>query len=176
MTTRRVVALALMLAVVSAPVLADTKATFTLPSGVKVKIIEAPFDKKLFKISGCTESSATCFINGHVPFGFDGGLPGTYVKTISVSYRNQSYSLDASHMYNAWGSRPLEYKGFVRYFGGKCFNTKHCQFRGLFSDGAGSFVAEWQVINGLPTRTVLSDQYDIMDLFTRHIDPPEYGE
>src|SRR5260370_41942717 len=111
MTIRRVVALALMLVIASAPVLADTEATFTLPSGVKVKIIEALFDKKVFKISGCTESSTTCFINGHVPFGFDGGLPETYVKSISVSYRHQSYSLDVSDMYNAWVGLPLEYKG-----------------------------------------------------------------
>jgi hypothetical protein len=135
MRIRRVAALALMLAVVSAPVLADTEATFTLPSGVKVKIIEALFDKRVFKISGCTESSATCFINGHVPFGFDVGLPETYVKSISVSYRHQSYSLDVSDMYNAWGRRHLEYKGTVRYFGGKCFNTKLPVSRSFFRRG-----------------------------------------
>jgi hypothetical protein len=174
MMIHRAVALALILAVVSAPAFADTEATFTLPSGVKVKIIEAPFYKKFFKISGCTETSGACFINGHVPFGVAFGLPKTYVKSISVSYRNQSYSLDVSDMYDAWGSRPLEYKGSVRYFGGKCFNTKLCQFRGLFSDGAGSFVAEWGVVNGLPIRTVLSGQNDIVNLFMRHIDPPEY--
>jgi hypothetical protein len=167
-------ALAIVLAIISVPALADTEATFTLPSGVKVKILEAPFDKKLFKISGCTESSPPCFINGHVPFGVAFGLPETYVKSISVSYQHQSYLLDASDMYNAWGSRPLEYKGNIRYFGGKCFNTKHCQFRGLFSDAAGSFVAEWQVINGLPIRTVLSDENDIVHLFMKNIDPPEY--
>src|SRR5271168_566164 len=105
----------------SAPSLADTEATFALPSGVKVKIIEAPFDKKLFKISGCTEDGATCFINGHVSFGVAFGLPTTYPKSISVSYGDQSYALDVSDMYNAWGRRPLEYKGSIRLFGGKCF-------------------------------------------------------
>jgi hypothetical protein len=171
---RHAAALALAFAVVSAPALADTEAAFILPSAVKVKIIEAPFDKKLFKILGCTESGPPCFINGHVPYGVAFGLPETYVKSISVSYRDQSYSLDVSDMYNAWGSRPLQYKDSVRYFGGKCFNAKDCQFRGLFSDGAGSFVAEWRVVNGMPIRTVLTDSNDIVNLFMKNIDPPEY--
>ena len=101
-------------------------------------------------------------------------LPRTYLKSISVSYRNKSYSLDASDMYDAWNGRPLEYKGTVRYFGGKCFSTKDCQFRGLFSDGASSFVAEWRVVNGKPIRTVLTSSGDVVNLFMKNIDPPEY--
>jgi hypothetical protein len=77
-------------------------------------------------------------------------------------------------MYNAWGSRPLEHKGTVRYFGGKCFDAHNCQFRGLFSDAAGSFVAEWRIVSDQATRTVLTDSNDVMHLFIANIDPPEY--
>jgi hypothetical protein len=153
--------------------LTDTQATFTLPSGVKVKIVEARFDRKLFRISGCTKGTA-CFIDGRIPFGSYSFLPETYVKSISVLYKGQSYSLDVSDMYDAWRGRPLEYKGVVRYFGGRCTDTKYCQFRGLFSDGASSFVAEWRIADGVPIRTVLSDSGDIVNLFMEHIDPPEY--
>ena len=163
---------ALVVAIVSGPALAETHATFTLQSGVKVTIVEAPFDRKLFRISG-TEGSATCFINGRVPFGTD-RWPETYVKSISVDYEGRSYSLEVSDMYNAWGRRPLESKGDVRYFGGKCFDAKNCHFRGLFSDAAGSFVAEWRIVDGVPIRTVLTDSGDIVNLFIKHIDPPEY--
>jgi hypothetical protein len=103
------------------------------------------------------------------------GLPKAYVKSISISYNNRSYSLDATDMYDAWGSRPLERKGVVRYFGGKCFDPKNCQLRGLFSDGAGSFVAEWRVVDGVSVRTILSGSDDIVHLFTEHIDPPEFN-
>lgn len=164
----------LICSIASASALADTEAVFTLPSGVKVKIIEAPFKKKLFKVSGCTENSAICRINGHVPFGSALELPKTYVKSISVSYQGRSYFLNASDMYDAWGERPLEVKGAVRYFGGKCADVKNCQFRGLFSDAAGSFVAEWQIVNGLSNRTVLTDSNDVVNLFMQHIDPPEF--
>jgi hypothetical protein len=154
--------------------IADTTSTFTLPSGVEVKIIEAPFQKALFKVEGCSEGDLVCRINSHAPAGIAFGLPKTYVKSITVSFQGRSYSLDVSDMYNAWGSRPLEHEGKIRYFGGKCFNSKNCQFRGLFSDAAGTFVAEWRIVNELPIRTVLTDSDDVVNLFTRNIDPPEY--
>jgi hypothetical protein len=165
---------ALVVATVSGPARADTQATFTLPSGVEVRIVEAPFDRKLFRISGCTESGAACFINGRVPFGMDSGIPETYVKSISVRYKDRTYSLEASDTYNAWGGRPLEVKGVVRYFGARCSSAKYCHFRGLFSDAAGSFVAEWRIVDAVPIRTVLSNSDDIGALFRKHIDPPEY--
>ncbi|HET8711859.1 MAG TPA: hypothetical protein VFM32_10805, partial [Spongiibacteraceae bacterium] len=147
---------------------------FTLPSGVKVEIIEVPFNAKLFKISGCKNTDSACLINGKIPWGVAFGLPATYIKSLVISYNNQSYELDVSNMYNAWGARPLEVSGGPRYFGGKCFDTKNCQFRGLFSDAAGSFVAEWRIVNGIPMRTVLTDSNDVVNLFTQNIDPPEF--
>lgn len=153
---------------------ADTTATFTLPSGVAVRIVEAPFNASLFKIQGCKDADSGCLVNGRVPFGTDFGLPKTYVKSITVAFKGQSYSLGVSDMYNAWGGRPLEVPGAVRYFGGQCFDAKNCRFRGLFSDAAGAFVAEWLVVNGRSIRTVLSDSGDIVRLFTEHIDPPVF--
>jgi hypothetical protein len=153
---------------------ADTTSTFTLPSGVGVKIVEATFKKSLFKVEGCSGKDQMCRINDHTPAGIAFGLPSTYVKSITVSFQGRSYSLDVSDMYNAWGTRPLEYPGKIRYFGGKCFNTKNCQFRGLFSDAAGTFVAEWKIVNELPVRTVLTDSNDVVNLFQQNIDPPEF--
>jgi hypothetical protein len=156
------------------PAKADTTSTFILPSGVEVKIVEATLKKSLFKIEGCSDKDSVCRINGHVPFGISFGLPKTYVRKISISFKERSYLLDVSNMYNAWGSRPLEYPGKIRYFGGKCSDINNCQIRGLFSDGAGSFVAEWRIVNGRQVRTVLTDSNDIVNLFMEHIDPPEF--
>jgi hypothetical protein len=158
----------------AASVFADTRAVFTLPSGVRVKIVEAPFDKSRFKVEGCSDQDQMCRINGRIPFGTAFGLPETYVKSIMISSKGRSYSLNASDMYNAWGSRPLEHKGSIRYFGGKCNDLKNCQFRGVFSDAGGSFVAEWRVVNGMPIRTTLTDSNDVVTLFMKNIDPPEF--
>lgn len=153
---------------------ASHEASFTLPSGVAIKIVEAPFRGDLFKISGCNENKGFCRINGRTPYGTSFELPKTYVKGIYATYRGRSYSLDTSDMYDAWGKRPLEVRGVIRYFGGSCFDVANCQFRGIFSDGAGSFVAEWRVVGGRAHRTVLTDSGDIMDLFMKNIDPPVF--
>jgi hypothetical protein len=150
---------------------AETQAEFALPSGVQVRIVEATFDASRFKIEGCVPGGAVCRINGRVPFGVAVGLPRTYVKHITVTFRGQSYMLDSSDMYDAWGSRPLEHKGVVRYFGGRCEEAGLCHLRGIFSDGVGSFVAEWRVVNGTAIRTVLTDSIDVVHLFTKNIDP-----
>lgn len=154
---------------------AETQAKFRLPSGVEVSIREAPFAKGKFRVTGCTDAGAACFINGRVPFGRAAPLPRTYVERIAVSFGGSTYVLDTSDMYDAWGSRPLEHPGNnVRYLGGRCTDSKNCQIRGLFSDGGASFVAEWRVVKGRATRTVLTDSVDVVDLFMEHIDPPTF--
>ena len=75
-------------------------------------------------------------------------------------------------MYDAWGGRALEANG-VRYFGGSCVDELNCDLRGLFSDAAGAYVAEWQIVGGVVERTVLSDSSDVVAAFRQHIDPPK---
>jgi hypothetical protein len=153
---------------------ADTQADFKLPSGVNVTIVEGAFDAKQFQIDGCSDKDNKCTINGRIPAGVAFGLPSTFVKSIVVSSNGKKYLLDSSGMYNAWGGRPLKVKGVVRYFGGKCIDALNCRFRGLFSDAAGTYVAEWSIVGGVSTRTVLTDSDDIVGLFMKHIDPPGF--
>ena len=152
----------------------ETIASFTLPSGAAVRIVEAPFVASLFKVNGCSEQDSKCLINDAVPFGVAFGLPESYVKSIVVSFSGHSHSLDVSNMFNAWGTRPLEVKGVIRYFGGKCWDADNCQLRGLFSDAAGTFVVQWSVVDSRQTRTVITASEDVVDLFEEHIDPPEF--
>ena len=154
--------------------IAETQTTFMLPSGVEVKIIEEKFSVSDFDVEGCGNSDTSCLINGNLPYGTAFGLPKSYLKELTVTYNGRSHKLDTSNMYNAWGSRPLEYKGVIRYFGGNCYDKDNCQFRGLFSDAAGSYVAEWKIIYGKSYRTVLTGSGDIINLFMENIDPPIY--
>lgn len=143
----------------------DSVASFRLASGHKVTIIEAPFAESKLKYS----DSAPCLVDGHIPFGTDCSAPTTYVKSISVEVRRKTLRLDASHMFNAWGTRHLTtYEGKpVTYFVGACPNIDLCVFRGLFSDGAGTFVAEWKVFQGATTRTVISSDEELISLFMK---------
>jgi len=149
---------------ISASVFAeDSVASFKLASGHNVSIVEAPFAESKLKYS----ESAPCLVDGHIPFGTDCSAPTTYVKSISVEVRRKKFQLDASYMFNAWGTRHLTtYEGKpVTYFVGACRSKDLCYFRGLFSDGAGTFVAEWKVFQGATTRTVISSDEEFISLF-----------
>lgn len=152
----------------------ETQATFTLPSGVSIRIVEAPFAASAHRITSCGYEGSACLIDGRVPFGSALSLPSTYVKRITATYKGSTYDLDSSQMFNAWGRRPLSVGTAVRYFGGQCQDSKNCAFRGLFSDAAGAFVAEWIVVEGTSSRTALSWSDDVKDLFLKNIDPPTY--
>ena len=155
---------------------AEHLASFQLPSGVTIRVAEAPFVASEHHLKACAGGAGACLIDGLVPFGTDGEVPKTYVKSISASFKGQTYALDASQMFNAWTGRPLEVKlsdgSHFRYFGGRCEDRLNCTFRGLFSDGAGSFVAEWKVVNGTSQRTVLTWSNDVVNFFMSNIDPP----
>lgn len=153
---------------------AETDRKFKLPTGLEIAITEASFPKGRFRVEGCADMEGACLINGRVPFGRAAHLPRTYVKRISVTFGGNTYVLDSSDMYDAWGDRPLEHAGKVRYLGGRCTDSRNCQVRGLFSDGSASFVAEWRVVAGRATRTVLTDSSDVVDLFMTNIDPPSF--
>jgi hypothetical protein len=151
---------------------ADTAARFTLPSGVAITIVEAPFSEAHYPVS-CSKDRRPCLINGRVPFGAI-EAPTTYVKRITATFEKRTFVLDSTDMYDAWGNRPLEQTGVIRYFGGRCYDRESCTFRGIFSDGAGTFVAEWVVVNGRAYRSVVTDSGDVVSLFMENIDPPEY--
>ena len=44
------------------------------------------------------------------------------------------------------------------------------QFRGLFSDAAGTFVAEWKIVNGSAARTVLTNSDDVVGVIMAGLD------
>lgn len=173
---RSVLVLSIGLVISAATNAADVVASFTLPSKVKVRIVEAPFAQ-----SGMVfDEKRPCFIEGRVPFGTDCGRPETYLKELTISYEGKTYQLDTSSIFNAWHGRPLVSlppKGVkgrgLRYFGGYCANAESCMVRGLFSDGAGTFVAEWTISEGIAVRTVLTTSPDVKAAFVRHIDGVE---
>lgn len=147
----------------------DANQSITLPSGVSIQIIETPFASKGHDVKGCTGDVDLCIIDGRIPYGSFIDLPHTQLKSMIAIYRGKRYSPDTSQMFNAWGGRPLK-DGDTRYFGGGCGDEENCIFRGLFSDGAGTFVAEWRVRNGVSERTILTRSSDVMNVLRNNLD------
>jgi hypothetical protein len=106
----------------------------------------------------------------------DCSKPNTYVKSLSVQLAGKRIELETSSMYNAWEGRPLSPKpstgkrSAFRYFGGSCTPEEYCVFRGIFSDAAGTFVAEWVVMSGVSARTVITNTGDIKSRIRTNID------
>jgi hypothetical protein len=138
---------------------------FILPNGAKTTIVESVFDKNEFKIEKCRNNDDVCYINNEESFGILTVFK-SYVKSITVNYLGEVYSLDSSSMYNAWGENTLKYARKIQceygdgycldsYFYGLCQDKYNCVFRGYFSDAAAAFSAEWAIINGKSVRTVI---------------------
>jgi len=148
-----------------------SKSVFVLPGGARVEIAEAPFEPKLNRIEGCGKDDELCLINGRPPFGVSFGLPKTYVQGITVSFMGRSYQLDVTDMYDAWGERSSK-RGERRWFGGQCYKSSFCVFRGVFGDGGDTYVAEWSVYRGVVSRTVITDADDVVNVFMENIERP----
>jgi hypothetical protein len=152
----------------------ESVSEFNLASGIRVRIVEAPFSETMFRVELCPNGISVCRINGKVPHGGAVEKPKTYLKELMISYKGKSYKLDSSNMFNAWGKRPLQYPtGNIRYFGGHCHDENLCVVGGLFADGGATFVAEWKVVDGIPERTVITESDDAVELFMVNIDPPK---
>lgn len=146
---------------------ADQTYNFELPSKIKITIVEAPYAER--PASACPGAGAAQRADSY--------RPKTYVKSTRAFFQGQTIRFDVTCMTDAWNGRPLRHEGVVRYFGGWCklYDKKpYCGFRGIFADGCESFAAEWYANGNVAKRTVLSGSSDIIDLFMKNIDPPEY--
>jgi len=146
-----------------------------LGNGISVEILEVPFNTKKHQITECLGyKGSVCLINNTIPFGIDGNLPKMELRYIKIKIKDKTYQLETSNMYDAWGSRPIKHESGIEYFSVVCTDSESCDARGTFSDGAGSFVGEWQIRFGVVQRTVLSNQKDIVNLFLNSSAPPTY--
>ena len=166
-------AFSIIILLVSCSVFGEEK-SYDLGNSLSIHIEEKAFVIDEWEIKYCPNSKVVCLINGSSPYGVDGTTPKTYLSKLTAIINGKKFVLDSSNMFNAWGTRPLEYPGAVKYFAGICQSKNWCTLRGLFSDAAGSFVAEWQIRQGIPERTIITTSKDVVSLFIKNIEPPVY--
>lgn len=153
---------------------AESTKSFDLGDSTSVTLVERAFDPAHARIETCGETHQICRINGGAPFGIDGDMPRTYLARLTLKVGRKTYDLDTRGMYDAWGDHPLEGKGTIRYMAASCSDTAFCTLRGIFSDGGGTYVAEWQIRYGISVRTILTDSNDIVNSFLEHLEPPVF--
>ena len=152
---------------------ADGIKKYNLANNMFLELKEQSFIKEEHKITFCSNSKQSiCLITNRIPFGTDGNIPKENFTYIKLQVQNKEYILQSTDMYDAWGSRAFGDDDVMDYFVARCYDSNNCIARGLFSDGAGSFIAEWQIRSGVSQRTVLTSQVDLIRAFIQDMHPP----
>lgn len=131
------------------------EAQIDLGNGVIVYLKASVFDSSQHACFYC-QKNCICRIDGMEFYGTDCDVPRTKLDSAKIQVRNKVYTLETSGMYNPWFSQPS--KQFCRIE-----QTKSTLIlRALFSDGAGAYIAEWQIKNNKVKRTILTNDERIM--------------
>ena len=119
-----------------------------------------PFDPRMHAVERCNVLGRleVCLIDGHPVFGADGEMPASKLSRAYVEAGGKTVAFDVDCMYNPWsGESPPPIR---------LFRTERTEggfyVRGLFSDGAGVYVAQWLVVNGSSVRTILSSDDSLL--------------
>lgn len=161
---------------VSPKELIEQSVELRLSDDIVVRLVERAVVPDEKKRDYCTDKTVG-LVNGVMPFGEGGNLravPFSYLAKLTLRVGGKSYNLETTNMYNAWGDRPLESNG-RKYMAAHCYDPNTCLLRGVFSSTGGLYVAEWQITDGKPFRTVLSGSSDLVDFFLEGgINPPVF--
>lgn len=94
---------------------------------------------------------------GQPVFGTDGEMPRFILTAATAILDGKPIKLNTRNMYNPWfGDSPdAESCKLVR-------RGNTARLLALFSDGAGTYLAEWQIANGVAKRIVLTTDEDVI--------------
>ena len=149
---------------------ADNETTASYDFGkAKITLVEKAFDPGQAKVETCQGGAGICRINGVIPFGIAAGMPKTELVKVTLDVGGKSYQLDAGGMYNAWGRKSGD---SAQRLSAQCFDASNCIVRGVFSEPTGAYAAEWAIVDGRASRTMLTGSRDVVDLFRKNIGAP----
>lgn len=126
------------------------QATINLNDSIRLVI-----DRSIFDTTGkhieYYDSKWAYAIDGSPFFGSDGEIPKYQLQKAILIIGQTNYDLQIDHMYEPWfGNKPDE-----KYFKIRVDGTE-IRLRGIFSDAAGTYGAEWLIIGKSSVRTILT--------------------
>lgn len=128
-------------------------------NGYTLNIAFEKFDPKSHKLVWC-KKEYLCSIDGAQLIGTDSSIPVASIRSIYIRLNGKNIKLDSKNMYiGSWKHAELHAKNItVRKLSNLMFKV-----RGVFSDGAGAFYAEWNIRGDISMRTILSDSESLID-------------
>jgi len=126
---------------------------FTIPlgEGISLSMTVSTFEPSAHKTTKCKilDWEGICLIDDKPVFGTDWELPEKQLTRALVRVAGNSIDLDVSCMFNPWFGKPRTGDFSIKKVEGGYL------IRGSFSDGAGSYEAEWLIIQNASVRTKL---------------------
>jgi hypothetical protein len=126
-----------------------------LSSNIVLHLKISEFNPSMHTIDSCQVNggpngwSGVCLIDHKPVYGTDWGIPFTKLDEAYLLIKGVKISLDVSCMYNPYPSGMVSIKD--------AFSIQEMEggfvVKGNFSDGAGTYTAEWFVINHVSVRT-----------------------
>lgn len=135
-------------------------AIINLDSISTLELTREPFNPKKHNIE--TLQNIVISIDKSPLFGSDGDLPNTQLTKAILKIKNKTYNLQVDNMYNPWTGDELNINFFSIIHDGK----NHHILKGVFSDGAGTYAAEWLIEWNSSIRNIITkDEIIIQSYF-----------
>jgi hypothetical protein len=130
---------------------------------VKLSVAATPFNSKEHNIHKCKIMNweGVCLIDNLPVYGADMQMPKTMLNEVIVQIGAKAIPLDVTCMYNPWFKKPSKGQFEIKKIEGGF------AVRGFFSDGAGVYVAEWDIISGAAVRTILTNDETIYNYLSK---------
>lgn len=126
----------------------------------KLSIHTEKFDPGAHDIKKCGDY--VCIIDKEIVFGADGNIPKYHIQKITFSTEKFTTILDVSGMYEPGiTDENIDSNLSIVHYWGDFYKVQ-----GMFSDGSGTYVAQWIVTKNVSTRTHISDLESFSDLAT----------
>jgi hypothetical protein len=138
---------------------ANTITEISYDDGISLVFEEMPYNRESDVPTDCG-NGFICLINNQPLWGADGKLPDTKLEKATVTVKKARIELDTSGMFNPLIStaRKPHYQ-VIHYYGDTW------KVRGRFSDGAGTYYAEWLVTKSGSMRIMIGDSELLYDAF-----------
>jgi hypothetical protein len=132
------------------------RAIIHLNDTIQIELFRVKFDKtdKVFEFY---DSKYILSINGVPLLGTDGDYPKYQLSKALLTIGNYKYELQVDNMYNPWfGEKPND--NMFRY----TIDGTEIRIKAAFSDGAGSYGAEWLIAGHSSIRSILTNNEEIV--------------
>lgn len=138
---------------------AEEAISFKYKNNTSLTFTEKTFIKSEYNITYCKES--ICLIDDQPLWGSDAKLPKTILSNIVFNNGKNKIELDTSSMFDPLINKQSKHRFKVSHYYADTWKIK-----GEFSDGAGTYYAEWLVTKQGSVRVLIGDSellYDALD-------------